>query len=251
VPRFVRLLLTVAAILALTGCKAELTTTVALERDGSGVVSAAMVLDRAAAESLREQNILSTFVGSKDLQADGWQVTGPIPKPPGGFVEYRAEKAVQSPQEAQAALARISAAFAQVKVERSTGLGTVRLAVRGPIDLAAGPSALAGDPVLAQQLGTPLGVTEELAQEQLGTSLADTVTVRFVTQFPGSRTEKQLAFGEVATIDSTATQRDLRSVAAAGVGLLGLVLLGGVGAAALTAKRRRARMPAFPVRPNP
>jgi hypothetical protein len=231
----------IALNVVLAGCKAELTTTVVLARDGSGVVSASLLLDRAAADSLRDQRLLSTFVGSKDLQADGWQVTGPIPKPPGGFVEYRAEKAVRSTAEAQAALARVSTAFEQVKVERSTGLGTVRLRVAGPVDLTAGPEALAGDPVLTEQLGEPLGITITEAEQQLGSPLGNLLTVRFITEFPEARTEQVLRFGEVSTINAVNTQRDLRSFGAAAIGLLGLVLLAGVGAAALVAKRRRAR----------
>ncbi len=151
------LVLAALAVLLLSGCRTELTTTVDLRRDGSGVVSLSMLLDRDAATALRGLGPLDRLVGAADLRADGWQVVGPVPRPPGGFVEYRADKVVHSPEEAQAALARVSQAFAALRVERSTGPATVRLEVSGDVDLTGGAEGLAGDEVLTRTFGAPLG----------------------------------------------------------------------------------------------
>lgn len=228
--------------MSLSGCRADVTTTIELARDGSGVVSVALVLDRAAVTALRGQGALTSLIGGDDLRARGWQVVGPVPKPPGGFVEYRADRPVSNATEATAAVAEVSAVLGGLDIARSTSLGTVRLRVSGDIDLTGGVEALAGDDVLQRTFGSRLGAPLAELEQELGGPIAERTSLTLDVRIPDGATRIPVPFGERTTVDVVSVERDVRSWVAALIGLAGLVLAAVLTAATIRAKRRaRAR----------
>lgn len=226
----------------LSGCRGELVTSVDLERDGSGVVSLTLLLDREAAAALRRIGPLDALVGAADLRADGWQVVGPVPRPPGGFVEYRADRAVRSPEEATAALARVSPVFAGLRVGRSTGFATVRSAVQGEVDLSGGAEAVAGDPLLTRTFGSPLGAPVAEVERELGGPLGQRLAMTLEIRLPGRAPQRvELPLGQRTTVAVATTERDVRSLVAGAIGLVGLGVTVTVALAMVAASRRSAR----------
>jgi hypothetical protein len=203
------------------------------------VVSVSMLLDREAVQALRGQGGLSELLGAADLRADGWQVVGPVPRPPGGFVEFRADRVVSSVAEADAALARVSPVLDGLVVSRSTSPGMVRLRVSGDVDLSDGPEGIGGDDVLRRTFGAPLGAPLAEVERELGGPLADRVSLVLDVRLPNDEGRVELPVGTTTTVDVVSMERDVRSLMAAIIGVVALGFAALLTVLTVRATRRR------------
>lgn len=222
-----------AAVLA--GCRTDVTVSVSQRLDGAGRVTVRAVLDRDAASKAGD---LNTLVRLGDLQARGWQVVGPAPLPPGGRVEFRAEKAVSSPEQAQAALAEISGTdgpFGRLRVTRARSVVAVRSSVSGPVDLRGGYPAF-GDELLARQLSssTALGVDPQEVLRQYGHPIEELVPLHLEVAVPGRAITYDLVPGQSLDVAVSSTTWNVRL----GLAVLAFVVAVGLWLALIRARRR-------------
>lgn len=225
---FGRVVAVAALGVALTGCRTDVTVGVETRTDGSGLVSVQAVLDR---DAVSQAGDLKALLRLDDLRAAGWQVVGPVPLPPGGRVEFRAEKPVASPQEAQAALRQISGdtgPFAALRVTRSRSPLQVSSKISGTIDLTKGYEAF-GDDLLAQRLGTTsrLGVSDAQVVARYGASLPVLVPLHVTLAVPGSIKTIDLTSGQLTKVALAAHSWNtvLAVPVAAMVGAMGALVL--------------------------
>ena len=226
----------------LSGCRTDVTVGIATRADGSGRVTVSAVLDR---EAVSQAGDLTALLRLDDLREAGWQVVGPAPLPPGGRVEFRAEKAVASPDEAEAVLRQVSGdrgPFANLRVTRTRNPVVVSSAISGTVDLSAGYEAF-GDDLLAERLGTAsrLGVDPAQLATRYAATLADLVPLHLKLQVPGATRTFDLASGEVTKVSLRA--RTWNTVLALPAGAL---LATGIGTAVVRRGRRPKRRPALP-----
>ena len=192
-------------MVALTGCRTDVTVGVETRTDGSGVISAQVVLDR---DAVSQAGDLTALLRLDDLRAAGWQVVGPVPLPPGGRVEFRAEKPVASPLEAQLALRQISGGagpFAALKVTRSRSPLRVSSKISGTIDLTKGYEVF-GDDLLAQRLvaTSRLGVTDAQVVARYGAALPALVPLHLTLAVPGTTKTFDLNPGKLTKVSLAA-----------------------------------------------
>ena len=185
----------------LTGCRTDVTVGVETRTDGSGMVSAHVVLDR---DAVSQAGDLTALLRLDDLRGAGWQVVGPVPLSPGGRVEFRAEKPVASPLEAQAALRQISGdtgPFAALRVTRSRSPLQVASKISGTVDLTNGYEAF-GDDLLAQRLGTTsrLGVSDAQVVARYGATLPALVPLHLTLTVPGTTKTFDLNPGKLTKV---------------------------------------------------
>ena len=221
---------------ALTGCRTDVTVGVQTRTDGSGVVSVQAVLDR---DAVAQAGDLTTLLRLSDLRAAGWQVVGPVPLPPGGRVEFRAQKPVASPVEAEAALRQISGEkgpFARLRVTRSRSSLQVSSKISGTIDLSTGYEGF-GDDLLAQRLGTTsrLGVSDAQVVGRYGASLPELVPLHLTLSVPGTTKTFDLVPGTLTPVSLGA--RTWNTVLAVPAG----ALVAALGALALCVRLLRRR----------
>ena len=211
---------------ALAGCRTDVTVSISQRLDGSGRVSVRAVLDR---DAVSRAGDLTTLFRLDDLRARGWQVVGPAPYPPGGRVEFRAEKYVGTPQQTQLALAEIGGdggPFAGLGVTRRRTPLSVRSAVEGQVDLTAGYAAF-GDPRLAQQLasGTQLGVDPAEVARQFGAPLEQLVPLHLDVELPGVRRSFDLRPGQTVQVAVSSSTWNIKLLIAGLAFLVAAVVL--------------------------
>jgi hypothetical protein len=204
VRRWLSAIFVFASLVLLGGCQTDVTVRVNQITDGSGEVTVSLLLDREAVEQAGD---LRSTLRTADLESAGWSVTGPVPRPPGGFVEYTVSKPFRNAGEAQLILTELSGEegpFAQLVIDRTRSPLRVVSSITGEVDLTKGYDAF-GDEVIARQFQSEskLGLSaldftnrydkplEELVPLHLEVTLADQPTQR-IDLVPGQRTPVEL-----------------------------------------------------------
>ena len=182
------LIVTVAALLLLAGCKADAVLEVKVEEDGGGVVYVAVALDQdAASRTVLYETRAGNVLPVEDLVAAGWRVTGPTQEQD-GRVWIRAEKSFSQADQLTAVVNEIAGAdgpFRDFVIERSSGFGEKHWQFSGTVDLAKGMAGFSDAAVSAAFGGEPLGQTAAAYTEQLGSPLERLVSVAVVVDLPG------------------------------------------------------------------
>ena len=208
-------------------------TSLRLDVDGRGVVSAAVGLDR---EALAQVPDLAHQLRVDDLRRAGWQVAGPR-RAADGLTWVRATRRVATPQEADAALAQINGPLGPLRGVRVTQTRTpfrTRTRLAGTVDLRPGLAAL-GDPALAQHLGLS-GLDGAALRRRFGVDLDRALQVRVEAALPGATRAWRVRPGDPPRRLVVATASwNARNLALAGAGSAALVAAVAVG---LGARRR-------------
>jgi hypothetical protein len=107
VRRFTRIIAVagaLVALVALTGCRVDVTTSLQLDSSGAGVVTVDVIAD---AEVIERVPDLATQLRLDDLTASGWQTDGPTPTNDGGL-QVTLVHPVTGPEEANQVLAELN-----------------------------------------------------------------------------------------------------------------------------------------------
>lgn len=256
--RRVRVLLGVAALVAvLAGCQVDADIGVALREDGSGAVTVTVVLDRDAAARVPG---LADDLRFRDLEATGWEVTGPTEADDGG-VRITARKPFADVEQGRAVLREVGGRgglLRAIVVDRTHTFGETTWAFGGRLDLSAGLSTFS-DADLDAVLGVEaFGQDQSSLEQQLGEPLSDTMSVTVTAQLPAGEFTTNGDQGGAApratwradlgddpvTMTATSSERDTKVLVLAGVfaaALALLVLLLLMRLVRLLVRRRRAR----------
>lgn len=233
-----RALVAAAVVLALGGCRADLSVEVAAGAGGGGEVRATVTLDREAAAQVPD---LARQLRVEDLERAGWVVDGPGPdEGRDGGVTLRASKRFRSPTGAARAVGELSGVggpFSTLRLTRDRSLWKTRTALRGTVDLSTGLDAF-GDPALAERLGGPgLGLDRAAVERELGKPLTEVLAVELVGRLPGQVTSNANAtragapvwpvvLGGTTAVSASSEAWNVSTLAFAGLALLsGIVLL--------------------------
>jgi hypothetical protein len=221
---------------------------VAVEEDGSGQVEVVVELDQDAA---RRVPGLADQLEVDDLEAAGWEVSGPSPVD-GGGVEVRATKRFASLDALGDVVAEVSGPdgpLADLVVERDRAAFGDTWRVRGDADLREGLEAF-GDAGLRERLGgTSFGMSEEELEDAAGRPLPEAVGFRITADVPGGGRSWEPVLGERTTLEAdsrTWAWPRLALLALAVVLALGAVVMLLVRGAAGSGTQPRRRTPARP-----
>jgi hypothetical protein len=218
----------VVALLLAAGCQTNVTVAFVQASDGSGSVTVGLLMDRAAAEAAGD---LRSALRVDDLQSAGWQVAGPVPKPPGGFVEFSVSKAFRNSGEAQLVLDELTGSegpMSGLVADRTRSPLRIVSSLRGEVDFAKGYEAF-GDPILAEHFQSPsqLGVKEEDIQAKYGKPLAELMPITLTVAYGDGVPQKfPLVPGQRIAVDARSVMWNwlvLFPMAAAGLGFVALV----------------------------
>ncbi len=217
------------ALCGLSGCQTEVGIRVNQITDGSGEVTVSLLLDREAAEQASD---LRTALRTADLEAAGWSVAGPVPRPPGGFVEYSVSKPFRNAGEAQLILTELTGEagpFASLIIDRTRSPFRVVSSITGEVDLSDGYDAF-GDEVIARQFQneSKIGPTVADIQARYGKTLAELVPMYLEVTLADTPTQRiDLVSGQRTPLDLRVVRWNrliLFPMAAAVLGLVGLAI---------------------------
>ena len=181
--RVARLAATVLSLLALVGCRADVSVEVEAAAGGGGRVRATVTLDQEAAEQVPD---LAEQLRVDDLEAAGWDVDGPRSTASGGSV-LEVSKPFSGSAGAARALEELGggSGFGGLRLAQERSFWRTRTTLSGAVDLSAGLGAF-GDETLAERLGGPgLGLDQAAVERELGRPLADVLAFEVVADLPG------------------------------------------------------------------
>jgi hypothetical protein len=206
-----------------------------VDDDGSGRVEVVVALDRDAA---RRVPGLEDQLEVDDLEAAGWDVSGPT-EVDGGGVEVRAAKPFRTLDGLGRVVAEVTGEdgpLSDLVVERDRAAFGDRWRVEGEADLRDGLEAF-GDAGLRDRLGgSSFGMSEDELEEAAGRPLPEAVRFRVTADLPGGGRSWSPVLGERTALDASSRTWDTPRVALAA--LAGLLAVGAV-AMVLVRPRRR------------
>jgi hypothetical protein len=170
-------------VMIAVGCRVDTTTTVTVAEDGSGTVAVEVVLD---AEAFERVDDLDTQLRIDDLEASGWEISGPEPTDELGR-RVVVTKPFADPTQAATVLAEITGPdgpLTGATVQRSKKFARVEQQFEATLDLSGGIEAF-GDAQLTELLaGLPIGQDVATLEEELGAPLADLTSFAVVVDLP-------------------------------------------------------------------
>jgi hypothetical protein len=220
-PTCYRLRLVVAlALVWATGCQATVRVAVDTRPNGSGTVTATLLLDPAAVRSLPG---LGQQLRTADLQKDGWTVSGPTPTA-GGGEQVSLTKSFAVPAQAAQVLAELTGTapgglqpFRDFRIDQRRAFASTTTSFHGTVDLTCGLSCFSDTQL--HQLGADAIDTARLRQ-QTGTDITQAVSFAFGVHLPGTLrstdapthtgtdAEWQVRLGGTLTMDAQSRVRD-------------------------------------------
>lgn len=193
-----RVLALLFAACALAACKVDATVDVAVQPDGSGVITLHAVAD---AELVQQAPGLADDLRFDDAVAAGWQVAGPIDTAEGGL-EVTVTHPFATVEEATALLQSLNGPdgpLHDVVIGRTVTDEAITTTLTGSVRVANGLDAFADPDVLAAIGGSPYA--DDLAAANLRPS--DVMTFTFTADLPGDPVTP--ASGSTATAEPTLT----------------------------------------------
>ena len=176
------LLISVAVVALVAGCRADVAVTVDVAPDGSGTVAVTVDFD---ADVVAHVSDLRSQLRLDDVEAAGWVVDEPV-ELDGGGLRVRATRPVADAAGFASALAEVHPAlFPDTELELRRTFATTRYLWRSTVDRSLGVEAF-GDPGLTAVLGGELfGLPLDVLTERAGGPLEEMVTVDVAVQLPG------------------------------------------------------------------
>ncbi|HEX2063941.1 MAG TPA: hypothetical protein VHE80_05935 [Acidimicrobiales bacterium] len=191
------MLLAGVAVLLGTGCRVDVAVGVEVGRDGTGQVTASVLLDQAAAAHLVE-GAERPRVG--DLEAAGWRVEEPVART-GGGQELRAVKRFESPAGATRAVEELTGPggpLRSFRLSQERSFLRTRTALTGTVDLSGGLDGFA-DPALREQLAAA-GADFATIERQLGEPAVEAFHLEIRSELPGQARTWTPALGQVVDV---------------------------------------------------
>jgi hypothetical protein len=227
--KWVLILAGLAAAVVLTGCKTDVNVRVHQIVDGSGEVTVTLMLDREAAE---QSGDLRKVLRTADLEAAGWTISGPVPRPPGGRVAFALNKPFRNAGEAQLILTELTGEegpFGSLVIDRTRSPLRIVARLTGSVDLTKGYQPF-GAEVIARQFQTDskLGLTPEDFQKRFNKPIEELVPLHLDVDFAGTAEQRfDLKSGEQTPISIRTVRWNriiLFPMIASALGLIGLLI---------------------------
>ena len=177
------MLVVIAAAAALAGCRVDADVAVTLAEDGSGEVVVTVSLDPDAAARVPD---LADDLRVADLEATGWEVTGPTESDDGG-VEVVAVKPFGDPEQGRAVLREIGGRGGILRgltLDRDHTYGETTWRFAGRLDLSGGLGAFSDEDLDAVLGSETFGQDQAALEAELGRPLAETMSVRVTASLP-------------------------------------------------------------------
>jgi hypothetical protein len=172
-----RFLALVACALVLAGCRLDVDVSVAIEPDGTGIVTVYALAD---AELANQVPGLVDALVFDDAEAAGWQVDGPRATADGG-VEVTLVHTVTGPQELTNVLDSLGPPFTDMRAGRTTDGDQTSNAIDGTLQLPDGFESFADADLIAAAGGLPF----EQQFDEMGTTPAESMSFTLRIQLPG------------------------------------------------------------------
>lgn len=244
-------LLVLVALVA--GCKVDATVDVTLRPDGSGTVTAHVVLDADAVRRLTPYAPLAQAIPLTDVRRAGWTLSAWTPVAGGGDAITLTHGFVGQ-ADLTRRLADLVGSTGVLNHSTITNTGgwfgaTDTLAVT--VDLRHLSTGLRSDTQLAKQLAFA-GIDVTTLDAQLRSQLAQALTLTVRVDVPDGHSQTvQLSAGHRATVSASTSHTYTRRIvlAAVGAGLIVVALM--VAAGSRLRRRRRPRATATPSHPDP
>lgn len=179
----VRLLVLLVVLLA-AGCQVDVAVDVAVAEDGSGTVTVAVGLDD---DALARVPDLDEQLRVEDLEASGWEVSGP--ERDGERTWVRASKPFADPSQLQDVLAQVTGPegiFRDFSLERTHSFATTEYRLTGSLDTRAGLTVFTDDDLAAALDGDPFGGNLELIEAEEGRPATEMVALTLGVELPGA-----------------------------------------------------------------
>ena len=176
-----RIISLIALMLLCAACRVDVNVNVAVQPNGSGVVTITAVADAAV---VQEAPDLAADLRFDDLRAAGWTVTGPTPEPNGGL-RVVLSQAFSTPAQATQILAGIngpSGPLSGITLVRQHAGAVTTFHLDGRLQISGGIAAYTDEALLAAVGATPYAT--DLANAQVNP--ADAVGINFTATLPGS-----------------------------------------------------------------
>ena len=188
--------LVAAALLVLTGCRADVTVAVDVGEDGAGEVEVTVALDAEAVARTEGLDELRT----DDLLDAGWTVAEPVSTDDGGLV-LSASKPFVDPADLTAVLREVSGPagpYAQLGLAVDRPFARTDLRFEGVLDGTVGVEAFADPAVAAALDGLPFGTDLAALEAELGAPAGSFVGLELVVSMPGDPVDDAEATGALA-----------------------------------------------------
>jgi uncharacterized protein YceK len=218
--------LSLLAVAALSGCRADVVIDVTSSAKGAGVVKVEATLDADAAANVDSRTLMV-----KDLGTAGWSVKGPVPSKGGNSV-LTLERSFANTTDATAILRSLTKAdgpFSSLSLSRSSNLLGSELSFKGNVDLTAGLAALGDDQLRALTGSTSaLGIDDTEVAKQLGQPINEAFTVALQSHLDGTTKSWKTPLGAVTPIAAKAKAWSFDALVAILTGvsaLIGLVFV--------------------------
>ena len=218
--------LSLLAVAALSGCRADVVIDVTSSAKGVGVVKVKATLDADAAANVDSRTLMV-----KDLGAAGWSVKGPVPSKGGNSV-LTLERSFANTTDATAILRSLTKAdgpFSSLSLARSSNLLGSELSLQGNVDLTAGLAALGDDQLRALTGSTSaLGIDDAEVAKQLGQPINEAFTMTLQSHLDGTTKSWKTPLGATTAIAANAKTWSFDASVAIITGvsaLIGLVLV--------------------------
>ena len=218
--------LSLLAVAALSGCRADVVIDVTSSAKGVGVVKVEATLDADAAANVDSRTLMV-----KDLGAAGWSVKGPVPSKGGNSV-LTLERSFANTTDATAILRSLTKAdgpFSSLSLARSSNLLGSELSLQGNVDLTAGLAALGDDQLRALTGSTSaLGIDDAEVAKQLGQRINEAFTMTLQSHLDGTTKSWKTPLGATTAIAANAKTWSFDASVAIITGvsaLIGLVLV--------------------------
>ncbi len=209
--------LVLAVVLALVGtaCQADVAVEIDVADDGSGVVTAEVVLDAAATEGLADLDLDATLPLS-DLAQAGWEIEPPMPTDDGGTL-VTAQKAFGTPSQLAEVLGDLTGddgVFQDFALTRTQSFGRVDYLLTGTLEPSGGFDSF-GDEELSTALGRSLSSIAvsppyEASPEDIGFTVTATLPGEFQEEGSnGAIVEQELSVRGTWMTDLSGTRTDI------------------------------------------
>ena len=209
------ILVVVACVLLLAGCKVDTTLTIDVHDNGGGTVRVRVALDAEAVQNTEAGGgKLEDRVRLGDLQAAGWTVS-PWRRARNGSATVTLRKDFANAGELAGIVAELngnSGPLKDVKLARNRGLLSTEYKLRGTADLSRLTAGVAADPDLVAQL-TAQRVDVAQIEQRLAQQISDAFHLRIRIVLPGGTKHIDPKPGKKASLATSASQVDTTRVA--------------------------------------
>lgn len=201
---FIRSIFVLVLLIALSACQARTTVDVDLNQNGTGQVSATVLLDQEAMDRVPD---LGKKLRVEDLKDAGWHIDGP--KKHDGETVVTAKHGFASVDEASELIGQLSSIFKNFELKETRSFTKVSYEIKGSLDMTKGVESF-GDDELKQRFGSPLGIDVAEIQNATGVNWQESFPVELNVNLPNGQKKFVAKYGNVVPVQVSASSSNPR-----------------------------------------